>query len=117
MHTNGMRPLPITNVDSAGLNNPKASWFITNGAAGHYDGPDTLITPYPYYTVYAQDTTYGLSKVTFHNCTQMTHEFIASGNGTVLDSATLYKERKCVGSSQGDSGYGNDNDGDQDQGS
>jgi len=113
------RNAPIANyfVDPAGLDNPKSPWFITNGAAGHYDGLDTLITPLPYYSVYAQDTTYGWSRVTFHNCTHLTHEFVASGNGTVIDSATLYKERNCFGSSRGDNDDGNDSDGDQDQGS
>lgn len=29
------------NIDPNGLNNPKAPWYIVNGAAGHYDGLDT----------------------------------------------------------------------------
>lgn len=91
------RNAPLANyaVDPAGLNNPKAPWYITNGAAGHYDGLDSLLEPLPYYSVFAQDTAYGWSRITFHNCTHMTHEFVASANGTVLDSATLFKKRKC----------------------
>lgn len=110
-------PLANYSVDPAGLNSPKAPWYITNGAAGHYDGLDTMVTPLPYYVSYAQDTTYGWSKISFHNCTHMTHEFVASGNGTVLDSTTLYKQRTCGGNPWGDNAYGNDGDDDQDQGS
>lgn len=79
--------------DPAELNNPDYPWYITNGAAGHYDGLDTLVRPFQNYSRYAQDTAYGWSQLTFHNATHLTHDFIASGNGSVLDSATLYKER------------------------
>jgi 3',5'-cyclic AMP phosphodiesterase CpdA len=41
-------PVYRYNVDPAGLVNPRASWYITNGAAGHYDGLDTLLPPQPY---------------------------------------------------------------------
>lgn len=106
------RNAPVANyaVDPAGYNNPQAPVYITNGAAGHYDGLDTLVTPLPYYSRFAQDTTYGWSRITFHNCTHLTHEFVASGNGTVPDNTTLYKERAC-GNTWGDNGYGNDGDG------
>ena len=40
---------------------------------------------------------YGWSRLTIHNRTHLTHEFVASANGTVLDSATLYKEHKTGG--------------------
>ena len=33
----------------------------------------------------------------FHNCTHLTHEFVGSTNGSVLDSATLFKNRTCPG--------------------
>ena len=104
-------PMNFYAVDPAGLHNPKAPWFITNGVGGHYDGLDVLSTPLPYYSVYAQDTSYGYSRITFHNCTHMTHEFVASGNGTVLDSATLFKDRKCAENSQGQNQNGNGGDG------
>lgn len=94
------RLAPIANgvIDANELNNPSAPWYITNGAAGHYKGLGALTTPYQPYHRFGLDinnATYGWSKLTFHNCTHMTHEFIASGNGTVLDSATLYKDRDC----------------------
>jgi hypothetical protein len=115
-------------VDPAGLNNPKYPWYITNGvtnllshhvllaalcptyltsmvlltytlqAAGHYDGLDVLQKPIPATVPYAQDTAYGWSRLTFHNCSALTHEFVASGNGSVLDTATLYKNRTCLSS-------------------
>jgi len=86
------RNTPIANytIDPSGLNNPTAPWNIVNGAAGHYNGLDPLIGHEPYSVVQFNDT-YGWSRLTFHNRTHLTHEFVASANGTVLDSATLYK--------------------------
>jgi hypothetical protein len=75
-------------------NNPTAPWYIINGAAGHYDGLDTPtlpLVPTSRETVVA----YGWSLFTVHNCTHLTTEFISSSNNTVLDTATLYKERTC----------------------
>ena len=37
----------------------------------------------------------------------MTHEYIASRNGSVLDSATLIKDRKCSFGSSGNGTAGN----------
>jgi acid phosphatase type 7 len=85
-------PIRYTDADPNGLNNPSAPWYITNGAAGHYDGLDTLVLPPQNYSPYAQDTAYGWSRLTFHNCSHLTHEFVASANGTVLDTATLFKK-------------------------
>ncbi|KAI6133822.1 Metallo-dependent phosphatase-like protein [Pisolithus croceorrhizus] len=73
------KPIANYSIDPAGLNNPKAPWNIVNGAAGHYDGLDTLVGAY------------GWSRLTFHNRTHLMHEFVSSANGTILDSATLYK--------------------------
>lgn len=92
------RQAPIANglIDQAELNNPAAPWYITNGAAGHYDGLDALQYPLKSYSRYGLDTlnaTYGWSKLTFHNRTHLTHDFIASKSGMVLDSATLHKRR------------------------
>ncbi|OCK83642.1 Metallo-dependent phosphatase [Lepidopterella palustris CBS 459.81] len=91
------RQAPLQNgiIDPAGLNNPAAPWYITNGAAGHYDGLDTLPATLQPYTKFALDTVYGWSRFTVHNCTHLTHEFVASANGSVLDTATLFKNRKC----------------------
>jgi len=91
------RQAPINNgtADPAELNNPKAPWYITNGAAGHYDGLDPLPATLQSYTRAAIQLVYGWSRLTAHNCTHLTHEFVASGNGSVLDTATLFKRRKC----------------------
>lgn len=84
-------------ADPNGLNNPAAPWYIVNGAAGHYDGLDsfTALTSYHRFGLSTADGIYGWSRLTYHNCTHLTHEFVNSANGTVLDSATLYKNRVC----------------------
>jgi hypothetical protein len=71
--------------------------YITNGAAGHYDGLSTMATPQPYqrFGLDTRNARYGWSKLTLHNCTHLTHEFVASKNGTVLDTATLFMNRTC----------------------
>ncbi|CZR62525.1 related to acid phosphatase precursor (pH 6-optimum acid phosphatase) [Phialocephala subalpina] len=103
------RNAPIANgvIDKNELDNPSSPWYIANGAAGHYDGLDALQVPYQKYQRYGLDTTnatYGWSKLTFHNCTHLTHDFVASKNGAIMDTATLYKNRTCaVGKSLGDS--------------
>ena len=108
------RLTPIANgvLDPNGLDNPSAPWYLVNGAAGHYEGLSSLETPLENYTVEAIDTVYGWSRFTVHNCTHITQDFIgefsqrslsiidvanvgfskASANGTVLDTATLYKD-------------------------
>ncbi|KAG9310506.1 Metallo-dependent phosphatase-like protein [Chiua virens] len=106
------RNTPIANntIDPAGLNNPTAPWNIVNGAAGHYDGLDAL-TAIPSYAVVAWDTAYGWSRLTFHNRTHLTHEFVASANGTVLDSATLYKAHDFSSSNGTGQGQGGNSQG------
>lgn len=91
------RNAPIYNnvVDPRELNNPNSTWYIVNGAAGHYDGLDTLNYPLMPYTRYAQDQDYSYSKLIFHNCTHLTQQAIWSGNGSVYDEATLFKDRNC----------------------
>lgn len=88
-------PIRVFDADPNGLNNPSAPWYITNGAAGHYDGLDSYVSPLQPYSQFAQDSAYGWSKLMFHNCTHLTHQFISSSNGTVLDTATLFKKRQC----------------------
>ena len=104
-------------IDANELNNPSSPWYITNGAAGHYDGLDSFtlpLQPYQRVGLSTADGIYGVgilhileldllisgqwSKLTFHNCTHLTHEFINSANSTVLDAATLYKNRTCSSS-------------------
>jgi acid phosphatase type 7 len=71
---------------------PTTPWYIVNGAAGHYDGLDTPKMPYVV-TSRKVIVEYGWSLFTVHNCTHLTQQFIASGNGTMLDTATLVKNR------------------------
>ncbi|KAJ6784907.1 hypothetical protein PWT90_02380 [Aphanocladium album] len=91
-------PLADGRIDPRELDNPAAPWYITNGAAGHYDGMDDLQAKRQSYSRFSLDVnnaTYGWSRLTFHNCTHMTHEFVASNNDSVLDTATLFKDRQC----------------------
>ncbi|KAK9452081.1 Metallo-dependent phosphatase-like protein [Limtongia smithiae] len=91
------RNAPVANgiADPNELNNPSAPWYILNGCGGHYHGLSSYTLPLNPYSRYLQNDTFGWSKLTFHNCTHVTHEFIASANGSVLDSATLYKDHQC----------------------
>ena len=34
-----------------------------------------------------------MEKLTFHNCTHLSHDFVASENGCILETATLFKNR------------------------
>jgi hypothetical protein len=72
---------------------PTYPWYIVNGAGGHYDGLDTPATPYVS-TSRKVVSAYGWSLFTVHNSTHLTTQFVASGNNTVLDTATLVKNRK-----------------------
>ncbi|KAK7203706.1 metallophosphoesterase [Myxozyma melibiosi] len=92
-------PVAYGVVDPNGLNDPSAPMYILNGLGGHYHGTDDYSLPLTEYSRYLQNETYGWSRLTFHNCTHVTHDFIASANGTVLDSATLYKNHGCSTSS------------------
>ncbi|KAK9490467.1 Metallo-dependent phosphatase-like protein [Lipomyces doorenjongii] len=74
--------------------NPTAPWYIVNGAAGHYDGLDTPSLPYVP-TSRKVISVYGWSLFTVHNCTHLSTQFIASGNSSILDTATLIKDRTC----------------------
>lgn len=90
-----LTPIKNNQIDPNGLNNPSSPWYILNGIAGHYDGLDPLVDPLPEYVAFSQDTDYGWSRFTVHNCTHLTHEFISSQNNTVLDRSTLFKDRVC----------------------
>ncbi|KAK1757556.1 Metallo-dependent phosphatase-like protein [Echria macrotheca] len=73
--------------------NPTLPWYIVNGAGGHYDGLDTPAAHVN--TSRKVIVEYGWSLFTVHNCTHLTTQFVASKNGSVLDTATLVKDRKC----------------------
>ncbi|KAF9515055.1 hypothetical protein BS47DRAFT_1372161 [Hydnum rufescens UP504] len=92
-------PLNNSVADPNGLNNPRSPWYITNGAGGHYDGLDALQVPLQSFAKVAINDTYGWSRLTFHNCSHLTHEFVASRNGSVIDSATLFKDHGCTSAS------------------
>lgn len=94
------RSAPLNNgtIDPNELNNPSAPWYITSGAAGHYDGLDNgtaVPKPYERFRMDQRNATYGWSRLTFHNCTHMTHDWINSNDSSIVDSATLYKKREC----------------------
>ncbi|KAK9459060.1 Metallo-dependent phosphatase-like protein [Lipomyces oligophaga] len=95
-------------ADPNELNNPSAPLYILNGAGGHYHGLSEYQDPINSYSRYLQNSTFGWSKLTFHNCTHLTHEFIASANGSILDTATLYRNHTCSGESTS-SGTGTSN--------
>jgi hypothetical protein len=107
------RMMPMSHngtIDKRGLDNPTAKWVIMNGAAGHYDGLDPLNPQYGgSYIVKAFDTAYGWSRLTVHNATHLTHEFVASRNNTVLDTATLYKEHNFRKGAKHNNGQNNKN--------
>lgn len=86
------RTAPIYNnvIDPNGLSNPSSTLYITNGAAGHYDGLDPFTAIQPY-SVYRQDSDYSWTTISFTNATHMTVSSLWSANNTIFDSATLYK--------------------------
>ncbi|KAK9438315.1 Phosphodiesterase/alkaline phosphatase D [Metarhizium brunneum] len=105
-----LAPLADSKINPDKLNNPKALWYITNGATGYYDGLRALYEPRQKYSRFGLDTantTYRWSRLTFHNCSHLTHKFIASNNNSALDTATLFKAWSC-GSHLGN-GNGNGN--------
>lgn len=91
-------PMSNNQTDPNGLNNPESPWYIVNGAGGHYDGVDTLGKA-AVGLKSGIDNVYGWSRLTVHNATHLTHEFVASSDDSVKDSATLFKKHefnKCV---------------------
>lgn len=79
----------VTEID----NTPVGPWYIVNGAAGHWNGLDTVgaVVPSSRKTI----VEYGWNRFTVQNCTHLTTEFISSANNVVKDTATLIKHRKC----------------------
>jgi acid phosphatase type 7 len=73
-------------------NDPTVPWYIVNGAAGHYDGLDEPDLPLVS-TSRKMAIEYGWSLFTVHNRTHLTTQFYASGNGTLVDEATLVKTK------------------------
>ncbi|KKK24806.1 hypothetical protein AOCH_005047, partial [Aspergillus ochraceoroseus] len=73
--------------DLAAVDRKKTPWVVVAGHRPWYISIGTS----------AADICYGWSRLTFHNCSHLTHEFVGSANGTVLDTATLFKDRDCGG--------------------
>ncbi|KAF8319499.1 Metallo-dependent phosphatase-like protein [Cantharellus anzutake] len=92
-HVHNMQEIaPIANdvVDPAGLNNPKAPWYIVTGAAGNIEGLAPL-GEQPSYITWADDTVFGFSKLLFQDRNRLTVQFIRSRDGVILRNSTLYK--------------------------
>lgn len=90
-------PMYKNKVDTENkFNNPKYPLHILNGAAGHYDGLDDIVDKNKPAGYRLGMKLYGWSKITVHNETHLTQDFIASGNNTVMDSFTLYKNRDQI---------------------
>jgi hypothetical protein len=87
-------------IDPNGLNNPNATLYITNGAAGHYDGLDVFTAIQPY-SVARTNADYAWSTLSFTNSTHMTINTLWSANNTVFDTATLYKAHALLNSGGG----------------
>lgn len=89
---NLQRQQPIYNgtVDPAGLNNPKAPWYIVAGAAGNIEGLEG-VESMPSYTAFADGVHNGYARLTFQDVNHLKVEMIHSTDGGVLDSAVLYK--------------------------
>lgn len=94
-NTERLSPIANNITDTADLDNPSAPWYLRNGAGGHYDGLDPLVTPLLDNSNFADDVMYSWSRLVFHNCTHVTNEFVSSKDGAVLDAATLFKNRTC----------------------
>lgn len=86
-------PMKNNQTDPNGLNDPAYPWYIVNGAGGHYDGVNKLGQSMHGFE-YGFDSVYGWSRLTVHNKTHLTHEFVASRNDSVLDAATLFKKHE-----------------------
>ena len=107
------RLVPMANnvTDPAGLNNPTAPWYSTytlslcspahelistsfpvvTGAAGNIEGGSSLGLFPPKYLAWGNDDDFGFSLVNFLNRTHLEVQFIKALDGSVLDSAILYK--------------------------
>ena len=78
-------------VDPAGLKDPKAPWYIVAGAAGNIEGLTSAGTK-PAYNSFVDDSHNGYARLTFQDKNNLKVDMIHSTDGSVLDSATLYKK-------------------------
>lgn len=77
------RNAPVTlngTADPAELNNPRSPWYITNGAAGHYDGLDSFTLPLEQYQRYGLSTSdgiYGVSNSTANHSHRLANQNVS----------------------------------------
>ncbi|KAF8307931.1 Metallo-dependent phosphatase [Clavulina sp. PMI_390] len=91
-------PTKYNQSDPNGWNNPSAPAYIVNGAAGHFEGLESLYLGYPWLKLaFANDTMYGFNKLVFKDRQHLDIQFINSDTGNVEFSQTLFKEHKTSG--------------------
>lgn len=64
------------------------------GAAGHFEGLESVLPTPPPYLAWANDTTYGFSKLLFKDRHTLELQFISSDTGEIMKSQVLTKEHK-----------------------
>jgi len=87
-----IKPIANNVTDPAGFNNPKAPMYIVQGAAGHFEGLDSLFSPSPPYVDWANDQVYSFAKILFKDKNHLEVQIIESNTGAILHSAPLFKE-------------------------
>lgn len=80
-------------TDANGLNDPKASWHIVAGAAGNIEGLSAALTK-PAYNAFVDDTHNGYARLTFQDVNRLKVDMIHSTDGSILDTAVLFKSHK-----------------------
>ncbi|KAF8307934.1 Metallo-dependent phosphatase [Clavulina sp. PMI_390] len=86
-------PTKNNQTDPNGWNNPSAPAYIVNGAAGHFEGLETLYLGYPWLNLtYANATAYGFNQLVFKDRQHLEIQFINSNTGDIEFSQTLFKE-------------------------
>lgn len=84
---------PIFNdtMDPNGLNNPSSPLYVINGAAGHWEGLSPKVEPQEDFVRW-MEVVYGYSLLHFKSKDEVVIEYYASGNQTLIHSATLHKK-------------------------
>jgi len=65
---------------------------VVQGAAGHFEGLDSLFSPSPPYVAWANDQVYSFAKILFKDKNHLEVQFIESNTGAILHSAPLFKK-------------------------
>lgn len=92
---NAQRHLPVYagEVDSHGLDDPRAPMYIVTGGAGNVEGL-AEVGGKPEYTAFAYADDFSYGKVSFLDANRLQVDFIRSSTGETLDSSVLYKSHK-----------------------